>query len=564
MNHLAFINFIRAIGLAVAFGGLGACGSFVEIKHIQPIEQSLNPVVQTAEGPVRGFSSQGITKFLGIPYAEPPIGDLRWRPPKAPVRRNAVLHASEFAPGCAITTTLGVYSGPQNNNEDCLYLNVFTPELHSPEPLPVIVFIHGGGNYSGEANGYNGSKLASQGKAIIVTMGYRLNLMGFLAHPALDNEGHPFGNYGILDQQAALKWVKQNISKFGGDKENVTLGGQSTGSIDVLIHMVSPLATGLFQRAICQSSCFANIPLANRDVAETTGIAFAEAAGCGRGTSPEVARCLRNLPASRVLELAGTATAPSKLVTSPGIVDGQIIPDQLVTLIRGGRFNRVPLISGSTKDEWNFFAMIAAYWTNSDNALRTVPTAEQFLKFVNITFVQPKYPEGTAAKVLALYPLSNFKSVQSAWNRTMSDLRVCDARRLTKILAQHVPVYAYEFSDDTAPNFFPDMPGIETGAYHAADIQYLFPLWHGSPLGTAKTLNSQQTKLSDQMVLAWANFARTGNPNLLGNAPWPRYTESAGVPAWSIQDLPKGSSLTDEKYAAARRCDFWDGVTSGT
>jgi para-nitrobenzyl esterase len=168
-----------------------------------------------------------------------------------------VLKATEFAPICAFVTTLGVFSGPPNNNEDCLYLNVFTPNLDPSARLPVIVWIHGGGNIDGETPGYDGSKLAADGKTVVVTIEYRLNLMGFLAHPALDGEGHPFGNYGILDQQAVFKWVARNIAGFGGDKDNVTVGGQSAGAVDTGVHMVSPLAAGLFHRGICQSFCSA-------------------------------------------------------------------------------------------------------------------------------------------------------------------------------------------------------------------------------------------------------------------------------------------------------------------
>ena len=148
-----------------------------------------------------------------------------------------------------------MFSGPPNNNEDCLYLNVFTPNLDPSARLPVIVWIHGGGNVDGETPGYDGSKLAADGNTVVVTMEYRLNLIGFLAHPALDNEGHAFGNYGILDQQAVLKWVERNIAKFGGDKDNVAVGGQSAGAVDTGVHMVSPLAAGLFHRGICQSFC---------------------------------------------------------------------------------------------------------------------------------------------------------------------------------------------------------------------------------------------------------------------------------------------------------------------
>jgi para-nitrobenzyl esterase len=531
------------------------------VTAAQTAEKKLSPVVETKEGPVQGFIANDVTAFLGIPYAEPPVGNLRWRPPKDPAPWTNVRKATEFAPICALITTLGVFSGAPNNNEDCLYLNVFTPDLNPSARLPVIVWIHGGGNVDGETPGYDGSKLASQGKTVVVTMEYRLNLMGFLAHPALDNEGHLFGNYGILDQQAVLKWVERNIARFGGDKDNVTVGGQSAGAVDTGIHMLSPLAAGLFHRGICQSFCPA-FTLPTKAAAEATGIAFAEAAGCGSGTGPEVAQCLRNLNAAKVEELAGTASTQGKFISGRGLVDGQIIPDQPLTLFANGRFNHVPLMNGNTADETNFGLAITEYFSNTDNALRSPPTAEQYQNYVNTTYAPPAYPDGTAAKVLAVYPLSAFKSPQLAWDRVGTDSGICNQRRLDKVLAPQIPVYTYEFADKTAPFFFPDMPGMEALAYHTADIQYLFPLWHGGPLGIPHPLNRQQTMLSDQLVSAWANFARTGNPNGSGNNPWPRYTGSADAPAWLIQDLPGLSTLTDAQYAALRHCDFWDSVTA--
>src|SRR5215831_7706064 len=243
-----------SVGLAVAVGTLCVSWPAVAAGPDQATDKKPSPVVETKEGPVQGFISDGVTAFLGIPYAEPPVGNLRWRPPKDPAPWTTVRKATEFAPICALITTLGVFSGPPNNNEDCLYLNVFTPDPNPSARLPVIVWIHGGGNVDGETPGYDGSKLASEGKTIVVTMEYRLNLMGFLAHPALDNEGHLFGNYGILDQQAVLKWVERNIAVFGGDKDNVAVGGQSAGAVDTGIHMLSPLAAGLFHREFARAS----------------------------------------------------------------------------------------------------------------------------------------------------------------------------------------------------------------------------------------------------------------------------------------------------------------------
>jgi para-nitrobenzyl esterase len=400
--------------LAVTLGAL--CAALPSVAAGQTAQKTLSAIVETKEGRLQGFIRSGVTEFLGVPYAEPPVGSLRWQPPKDKAPWTATRAATEFAPICALTTTLGVFSGPPNNNEDCLYLNVFTPDLNPPVKLPVVVWIHGGGNVDGETPDYDGSKLASVGKTVVVTAAYRLNLMGFLAHPALDNEGHLFGNYGILDQQSVLRWVERNIGKFGGDKDNVTVGGQSAGAVDTGIQMLSPLAAGLFHRSICQSFCPA-FTLPTREAAEAVGVAFAEAAGCGSGTGPEVARCLRNLPAAKVEELAGTASAMSKFISGRGLVDGQIIPDQPLKMFASGRFTKVPLMNGNTTDETNFGLARTEYFTSADDAKRTPPTAEQYLDYVNTTFVAPEYPDGTAAKVLTVYPLSAFKSPHLAWDR---------------------------------------------------------------------------------------------------------------------------------------------------
>ena len=205
-----------------------------------------------------GLHQNGVAEFLGVPYAQPPLGNLRWKPSKKHEPWAGVLTTTAYAPTCAQVVTLGVFAGPANNNEDCLYLNVFTPNLDPSARLPVIFWIHGGGYVDGESNDYDASKLASDGKTVVVTINYRLNLMGFLAHPALDDEGHLWGNYGALDWQLALKWVQRNIAKFGGDKNNVTVGGQSAGAGATSIAVISPLFTGLFNRAIYESAASVN------------------------------------------------------------------------------------------------------------------------------------------------------------------------------------------------------------------------------------------------------------------------------------------------------------------
>ena len=220
---------------------------------------SSGPVVSTDKGSVRGFVENGVYSFLGIPYAAPPVGNLRWRPPAPAKRWDGVRDATEFGNICPQVTELGAFAGPTSITEDCLYLNVFTTGTsHHGGKKPVIVWIHGGGNLDGATNGYDGSKLARGGPlgtpTVVVTINYRLGLFGFLSEQHLNSEGHPWGNYGILDSQAALRWVQRNIAAFGGDPNNVTLGGQSAGAIDTAANLISPASAGLFHRAITQSS----------------------------------------------------------------------------------------------------------------------------------------------------------------------------------------------------------------------------------------------------------------------------------------------------------------------
>ncbi|HLI30649.1 MAG TPA: carboxylesterase family protein [Gemmataceae bacterium] len=516
------------------------------------------PRVTTAEGTVEGVIANGANQFLGIPYAEPPVGNLRWRPAVLHAPWKGVLKAIAYAPICA-QGSLGPFSGPPNSNEDCLYLNVFTP-INPParEKLPVIFWIYGGGDSWGETPGYDGSKLAAQGNTVVVTVGYRLNVFGFFAHPAIDKEGHLAVNYGLTDQLAGLRWVQRNIGYFGGDKNNVTISGQSVGAEDVGMHMVSPLAKGLFHKAICMSACPSTVfggTISTMAAAETKGITFSVAAGCGAGTDATTAKCLRSLPAAQVEALAGSG--------SSGIVmDGTMLPNQPLIALIQGQFNHVPLMNGNTRDEENFFLGLTEYNSSTVNADRTPPTAAQYLNFVNTFYVPPTYPAGTAARVLARYPLSAYPSPQLAWNAAAKngDSFLCAGQQTDRVLASQIPVYAYEFDDRTAPSYFPQMPGFVPLAYHTADLQYVFPLWHGGPTGIEHPLNREQEMLSDELVAAWTNFAWTGNPNGHGSGSWPLYQGNAGSPAFLSEETPALSTLTNAQYSSRHMCNFWDAL----
>ena len=509
--------------------------------------------ISTAEGPVQGTAKDGVMRFLGIPYARPPVGPLRWMPPQPAQKWTAVRDPGKFGPTCAQVTTLGPFAGPPNSNEDCLYLNVFTADAKAK--LPVLVWLHGGGYFDGASNDYDPTKLVTRGKLVVVTINYRLNLFGFMAHPAIDAEGHAFGNYGIMDMQAALRWVKRNIAQFGGDPGNVTLGGQSAGAGATAANVLSPGARGLFQRAILQSGGYT--PFVPKNIAEDKGKKFAAAAGCATGDIP---KCLRALPAAKIEALAGTASETSALFTNP-MVDGMVIPRQEIDLIESGQFNQMPIMMGTTHDEGNFTNGILQYF-KKDHA----PISEaDYRAYVQKTYggnagpggSAPAYPKGTVDAVIARYPVSK-AGAQMAWDSAHSDMLACRGQYTAGALTPHAPVYMYLFDDRSAQTYFPKMPGYQPLAYHTADIAYVFTGYHGGPQGLHFTLTAAQSQLSDHMINAWANFARTGNPNGQGDAPWPRWQKGTDTPAYLLQSDGWKTVQTNVQFARAHNCSFWN------
>src|ERR1700729_906833 len=299
-----------------------------------------NPVVRIDDGLVRGAGVAGVNSFLGLPYAAPPTGNLRWRPPQPAAAWSGGRDATQFGASCPAVTDpqKTPFLRPGSISEDCLYLNVYTPAAGPGANRPVLVWIHGGGLVQDGARNYDGTKLAADG-AVVVTINYRLGALGFLAHPALASRpGGAAGNYGLMDQQAALRWVQRNIAQFGGDPRNVTIAGQSAGGLSVLAQLVSPGARGLFQRAIVQSGTFAlnQRPLAT---AEAAGETFATAVGC----PDQTAACLRSVPVSELVGKFG--------VEIPGVVDGSVLTQPIGTALARGQFARVPVINGITHDE---------------------------------------------------------------------------------------------------------------------------------------------------------------------------------------------------------------------
>jgi para-nitrobenzyl esterase len=541
----------RALRVALALGAM--CATW----HGASAAPEL--MMATTKGLVQGISRTDVVEYLGIPYAAPPVGNLRWRPPAEPSAWEGVRAATSFGPNCAQVTLLGVFAGPASNNEDCLYLNVIAPREVSAngEKLPVLFWIHGGGFVDGAGSDYDASKLAARGKVIVVTINYRLSLLGFFAHPAFNKEGHLLANYGLLDQQFALRWVKDNIANFGGDPDNITVAGQSAGGASAAFNVISPLTSGMFHKAIIQSSAsyLTAIPM---EVAEKKATAFAEASGCGSGADETTASCLRNLPADVLMKLSGPAEGFGPYVVTP-VADGQIVPSGGASAFESGKFNHMPIMNGSTRDEGNFFAAIPVYFSSK------AVTEADVENYVKTTFggnagaggTPPAYPAGTVDKIFAHYPFGDYARPQLHMNAIQTDVMVCRIQRGTHLLAGKVPLYTYEFRDRTAPFMFPELPDFTPLAYHTADLQYLFPGFHGGDKGVRHDLSAQQQKLSDELVDAWTNFTRTGNPNRPGESIWPQYINDSNAQSYLVQDIPELGTISDNDFTADHKCDFW-------
>lgn len=511
--------------------------------------------VTIADGTVTGRIKDGVLTFLGIPYAAPPVGDLRWRPPERPSKFGR-LEATRFAGPCAQVTGLGSYSGPPSTNEDCLYLNVFTITTGGPLK-PVLVWLHGGGNVGGTSADYDASKLATGGPlgtpVVVVTLNYRLNLFGFLSADHLNAEGHASVNYGLLDQQAALAWVRDNIAAFGGDPDNVTLAGQSAGAINTGAHLISPGAADLFHRAIMQSMPAANLNFRSGDEALEQGNAFARAAGCSGSAG------MRNLSAARVLQLQGTHNALGPYLTPTPIVDGTIVPMMPEEAWAAGSYHHMPILGGTVRNEGSFRLAAAEYFSGPPQAALTAA----------------EYAARNSPVVLAEYPLAEHGDNPTlAQDRVISDAAFkCPSLRVLGLLAatnSGFGVYGYDFTYPRAPFYYPHMPNADDPsgffqplAAHSIDVQFLFPGFHGGNLGVnldqssglPRELEGDELHMSDQLVGAWTRFAATGDPNGPGLAEWPAFTAPEGY--LLRQDIPM-SIVSASEYGREYHAAFWD------
>jgi len=471
-------------------------------------------------------------EFRGIPYAEAPVGDLRWRPPQELARWTGVLDATAFGLHCPQVST--PYGTP-STSEDCLFLNVFTPDKTNqgrPHLLPVMFWIHGGGLVVGESDGYDPSALVAH-DVVVVTINYRLGELGFLAHPALaaESPNGASGNYGLMDQQAALRWVQRNIRAFGGDPDNVTIFGESAGGLSVHSQLASPLAAGLFHKAIVESGAY-SLTQPSLAAAEAAGTAFAASANCVN----QSAACLRSLSVETILAHQPSGTMVPNL-------DGFVLPLTVGSAFATGQFNRVPVIEGTNHDEWRLFV------AQTEAATHTPLTAIGYVPAIAAT-LGVSLPAATFIGT-TVYPLAAYPSPSVALGAIGTDVVfACNARRSSRLLSQYVPTYQYEFNDPNAPMLFFANISFPTGAYHASELQYIFSISE-TPVPNPG-LSAVQTQLSQTMVGYWTQFARSGDPNSAGAPPWPPYDASD-----QFQSLHPPTPATSTGFAADHKCAFW-------
>jgi para-nitrobenzyl esterase len=469
------INFLIVIFLMIAAG-------FAIAQQPAP--------VKVEQGSLQGTYENGLTVYKGIPFAAPPVGDLRWRPPQHIAKWEGVKQATKFAPG-----PIQAWGSPSGKSEDCLYLNVWTPAKSADDNIPVCVWIYGGG-FNGGATSiptYSGEKLAKKG-VVLVSIAYRVGILGFMAHPELSAESshNVSGNYGLLDMIAALKWIKKNIAVFGGNPNKVTIFGESAGGIAVSMLCASPLAKGLFEGAISESggnfgpSRPTTYPGENMKLlsqAEKEGIAYAKKAGVS-----SIAE-LRKIPADKLPVLRGLAWP---------IVDGWVILGDQYKLYEAGKFNDTPILVGYNSDEGASFS--------------PSKTPEDY-----ITSVKKRFAE----KLLKAYPTGSSKVTKTARDLMRDAAFGWHTWSWAKLESEIGKSKVYYYYFDQHPDYPADSPRAGYGSPHGQEVAYVF-----EHLDSSRTeITRSDINISEAMATYWTNFAKYGNPNGEGLPKWQAFSE---------------------------------------
>ncbi len=491
--------------------------------------------VATRSGCVRGDADGPVLRFRGIPFAAPPVGPLRWKPPQPMPAWAGVRDALEFGKACPqkgspLTRAL-------QTSEDCLTLNVWTPRADAKAKLPVMVWIHGGGLVNGSSSQaiYDGAKLAGRG-VVLVSINYRLGALGFLSHPGLsaeDGAKHVSGNQGLLDQLAALRWVQANAEAFGGDPSKVTVFGESAGGLSVATLLTCPLAKGLFEGAIIESGAFVEPskrvrPLRGKlagapESGEDQGQRLEEALGC-----KDLACMRRKTPDELLAAMPGQAGFLGKGERYGLVVDGVTLSEAPRAALDAGHTARVPVMVGTNADEGTLFTL-------------GVPLKRE----LGFDWVVGKLWGATADKVRAAYPMSEYASPKAAFDALLGDaIFTCSARTSARELAaQEARVWRYQFAHVAGGN--------KLGAFHGSEIPFVF-----GTLGTRKPPTGDEVKLSETMQAAWVRFAQTGDPNGGGLVAWPKYGPDDPYLRWE-------TTPSVEHGLRKKQCDVLDQARLG-
>jgi len=492
--------------------------------------QAETDVLHLNSGPVSGKTQGSVRMFLGIPYAAPPVASLRWKPPQEVASWTEVKRSTQFGPSCPQPDQRsdGRYS------EDCLYLNVWTPAKGPGEKLPVMVWIHGGGfNFGSSSQAeYDSRNLAGKG-VVVVTLNYRLGPLGFLVHPQLSRESPEgtSGNYSILDQIAALKWVQRNIAAFGGNPDRVTVFGQSAGSRSVSLLMISPLSAGLFHGAIAQSggpiigSEYLN-PVFNGNMANASEMGQKLASKLGCDGAADVLAAMRSRSPEEVIKAADCKTGlfDEGLFFAP-VFDGTVLPGNPFEAYSRGAQHDVPIITGSTLNEGNVYLK-----DEKDLSL------ERYRSFLRSRFGE------NADKAFGVFPASSDKDVPAAIDRVIAVAANAEPARFVvgSMERKHSRGYLYQFTR---------LPGTERarklGVYHGVDLAYVF-----GNMKASDGYDDTDMRLSAAMMDYWVNFARTGDPNGQGLPHWPAYESTSDV------NMEFSDTLRTGRHLFKKECDF--------
>ncbi len=530
----------RFLVTLVGLVSLGACVSTHpgNIDHVRFASDRSFVQATTQAGGVRGVEGAGVRAFLGVPYAAPPVGDLRWRAtqPVAPWGgvRDATRLGSDCVQALGRRAVLGGGGGLVVGKEDCLFVNIYAPAGEAAEALPVMVYLHGGAFTIGSGGNYDPSRLAAEQGRVVVTVNFRLGALGWLAHPGFEAEGTGVGgNFGLMDQQAALRWVRDNIAAFGGDPGDVTLFAESSGAWSACYLMASPGSEGLFHRVILQSGPCLEPQSLNASADQAQG--GRRMAGHLDCEQPDELACLREVSAWRIARLP----SPRSGINGPGswgpVHTDAMVPVSPPEAFASGRFVRVPVIVGTNLDEGRLFAVevkdmerynaetVWLYGEDGERALAQYPVDEQ----------------GPAIAIAASFTDSRF---------------ACPSDALRRVLSAHVPVHGYEFADRDVPFLLPDwINGIPMGAYHASELASVFGTsWLFTDTGR---WTPEQHALSDRMRALWAGF---GHDPAFERA-WPRVTEGGGP----VRVFHPAGDAMDDSFFARHQCAFWGGTALG-